>query len=135
MLRGHKGPAILSKQKLVFVVDDDPGMLKGIRRLLREHGYDSVLFASAGEFQKHDDFEQATCVVLDIHLNNESGRDFATGYLHDGQRQRCHAQGGDNIRMHRLSDEVVHGPIADRADRADVRRPLVGHINSRVDIL
>jgi FixJ family two-component response regulator len=73
MLRGHKGPAILSKQKLVFVVDDDPGMLKGIRRLLREHGYDSVLFASAGEFQKHDDFEQATCVVLDIHLNNESG--------------------------------------------------------------
>lgn len=70
---GTKGPAILSKQKLVFVVDDDPGMLRGVRRLLREHGYDSVLFTSADAFQKHDNFEQATCVVLDIHLNNESG--------------------------------------------------------------
>jgi FixJ family two-component response regulator len=69
----QKGPAILSKRKLVFVVDDDPGMLRGIGRLLREHGYDSVLFSSADAFQKHDDFEQAICVVLDIHLNDESG--------------------------------------------------------------
>jgi FixJ family two-component response regulator len=73
MLRGHKGPAILSKQKLVLVVDDDPGMLRGIRRLLREHGYDSILFTSADAFQKHDNFDQAICVVLDIHLNHESG--------------------------------------------------------------
>jgi FixJ family two-component response regulator len=63
----------LSKQKLVFVVDDDPGMLRGVRRLLREHGYDSLLFSSAESFQKHDNFEQAICVVLDIHLNDESG--------------------------------------------------------------
>src|ERR1700737_1599320 len=33
------GPAILSKQKTVFVVDDDPGMLRGVKRLLRAHGY------------------------------------------------------------------------------------------------
>jgi FixJ family two-component response regulator len=72
-LVGTKGPAILSKQKLVFVVDDDPGMLRGVRRLLREHSYDSVLFTSADAFQKHDNFEQAICAVLDINLNNESG--------------------------------------------------------------
>jgi FixJ family two-component response regulator len=63
----------LPKQKLVFVVDDDPGMLRGVRRLLREHGYDSLLFPSAEAFQKHDDFEQAICVILDIHLNDDSG--------------------------------------------------------------
>lgn len=63
----------MAKQKLVFVVDDDPGMLRGIRRLLREHGYDSLMFTSADAFQKYDNFEQAICVVLDIHLNNESG--------------------------------------------------------------
>ena len=63
----------MSKQKLVLVVDDDPGMLRGIRRLLREHGYDSILFTSADAFQKHDNFDQAICVVLDIHLNHESG--------------------------------------------------------------
>ena len=63
----------MSKRKLVFVVDDDPGMLRGVQRLLREHGYDSVSFASADAFQKHDDFDHAICVVLDINLNDESG--------------------------------------------------------------
>jgi FixJ family two-component response regulator len=63
----------LLRRKLVFVVDDDPGMLRGVQRLLREHGYDSMAFASAGAFQRHDDFDQAICAVLDINLNDESG--------------------------------------------------------------
>jgi FixJ family two-component response regulator len=67
------GPAILSKQKTVFVVDDDPGMLRGIKRLLKQHGYDSILFSSADAFNKHGNFEQAICVVLDINLGDGSG--------------------------------------------------------------
>jgi FixJ family two-component response regulator len=63
----------LSNRNLVFVVDDDPGTLRGINRLLRQHGYDSILFSSAEAFRDHDDFEQAVCVVLDINLNGESG--------------------------------------------------------------
>ena len=63
----------MRNRNVVFVVDDDLGMLKGLKRLLRHHGYDSVVFSSAEEFQKHDDFESACCVVLDINLNNESG--------------------------------------------------------------
>jgi len=63
----------LSKQKTVFVVDDDPGMLRGVKRLLRAHGYDSVLFESAQAFQDHDNFNQAICIVLDINLNDASG--------------------------------------------------------------
>jgi FixJ family two-component response regulator len=54
-------------------MDDDPGMLKGMKRLLREHGYDSVLFPSAEALQTYDDFEEAICVILDINLNGESG--------------------------------------------------------------
>jgi len=65
----------LTKPKLVFMVDDDPGMLRGLKRLLRQHGYDSVLFHSADAFQKHNDFEQAICVVLDINLGDASGID------------------------------------------------------------
>jgi FixJ family two-component response regulator len=63
----------LPNRKLVFVVDDDPGMLRGVKRLLREHGFDSVLFASAEAFQNHNDFEKALCVLLDINLNDGSG--------------------------------------------------------------
>jgi FixJ family two-component response regulator len=63
----------LSKRKLVFVVDDDAGMLRGVQRLLKEHGYDSVSFPSADAFQRHDDFDKAICVVLDIDLDDDSG--------------------------------------------------------------
>jgi FixJ family two-component response regulator len=63
----------VSNRKVVFVVDDDPGTLKGVKRLLREYGYDSVLFQSAEAFQNHVDFKQACCVILDINLNDESG--------------------------------------------------------------
>jgi len=62
----------LPKRNLVFVVDDDPGMLRGVKRLLREYGYDSVLFASAEAFQNQRDFEKALCVILDIDLNDGS---------------------------------------------------------------
>jgi FixJ family two-component response regulator len=72
-LASRTGPALLSKRKLVFVVDDDPGMLRSVQRLLREHGYDSVPFPSAAAFQEHDDFDQAICLVLDINLNDDSG--------------------------------------------------------------
>jgi FixJ family two-component response regulator len=63
----------LSNRNVVFVVDDDPGTLKGVKRLLREYGYDTVLFPSAEALQNYDDFEKALCVILDINLNDESG--------------------------------------------------------------
>ena len=63
----------MAKQKTVFVVDDDPSMLRGVKRLLRAHGYDSVLFSSAADLHKHNDFDQALCVVLDINLGDGSG--------------------------------------------------------------
>jgi len=63
----------LSNRRLVFVVDDDPGILGGVKRLLREHGYDSILFQSARALEDSADFERAICVVLDIHLNGDSG--------------------------------------------------------------
>lgn len=65
----------MPNSKAVFVVDDDPGTLRGVKRLLRQHGYDSVLFESAEAFQNHDDIDQALCVILDINLNDESGID------------------------------------------------------------
>jgi FixJ family two-component response regulator len=63
----------LPNRNLVYVVDDDPGTLKGVKRLLREHGYDSVVFPSAEAFQSHDNFDAACCLVLDINLNKDSG--------------------------------------------------------------
>ncbi len=63
----------MPNRKTIFVVDDDSGTLRGVKRLLRQHGYDSVLFESAEAFQHHNDIDQALCVILDINLNDESG--------------------------------------------------------------
>jgi FixJ family two-component response regulator len=60
---------------LIFVVDDDPGTLRGVSRLLRQYGYDSMLFPSVEAFEHHNDFEKAGCIVLDIDLNGASGID------------------------------------------------------------
>jgi FixJ family two-component response regulator len=68
-----EGYEIVPNSKPVFVVDDDPGTLRGVKRLLRQHGYDSVLCESAETFQNHSDIDQALCVILDIDLNGESG--------------------------------------------------------------
>ena len=73
------GNLIVPNRNVVFVVDDDPGTLKGVKRLLREHGYDSVLFQSAEAFRNHGDFDQALCIILDINLNDESGIEVRRG--------------------------------------------------------
>ena len=63
----------LQDRNLVLVVDDDPGMLRGIKRLLRQFACDVLLFPSAEAFKNHSDFETAACVILDINLKDGSG--------------------------------------------------------------
>jgi FixJ family two-component response regulator len=63
----------LPNRNVVFVVDDDLGMLMSVNRLLRANGYNSLLFPSAEAFANHNDFANAVCVVLDINLGDVSG--------------------------------------------------------------
>jgi FixJ family two-component response regulator len=58
---------------LVLVVDDNASMLRSVARLLRQHGYASLLFQSAKAFESHSEFDKAVCVLLDIHLGGVSG--------------------------------------------------------------
>jgi FixJ family two-component response regulator len=69
----------LPNQNLVFVVDDDRAMLKGIARVLKQHGYNTVLFSSAAAFKSYNDFDSAICIILDINLNDGSGIELRHG--------------------------------------------------------
>ena len=69
----------LPNRNLVAVVDDDPGMLRAIKRLLRQHDYEPILFSSAQAFKSHTDFEKAACVILDIDLKDGSGIELRLG--------------------------------------------------------
>lgn len=59
--------------KSVFIVDDDPSMLKGMRRLLRQYGYESVPFETGRALKRHDNFDEAFCIILDVNLSDGSG--------------------------------------------------------------
>lgn len=63
----------MTPRKLVVVVDDDPGMLKGIQRLLTAHGFEVVAFPSAEAFLESQSAHAPMCLVLDIHLGCMSG--------------------------------------------------------------
>jgi FixJ family two-component response regulator len=63
----------LQGRNIVLVVDDDPGILKGVQRLLRQHAYEPILFSSAKDFKNHTDFDRAVCLILDINLKDGSG--------------------------------------------------------------
>ena len=68
------GQVMMSKNgNLVLVVDDDLGMLTAIKRLLRAHDYEPILFSSAQAFKNHPGIEKAACIILDINLPDGSG--------------------------------------------------------------
>ena len=62
-------------QRLVAVVDDDPGMLKSLERLLKVHGFETKAFATAESFLGCTVAREASCLVLDVHLPGLSGID------------------------------------------------------------
>ena len=47
--------------------------------MLKQHGYDTVLFASAQAFKGHNDYKKATCIVLDVNLHDGSGIELRCG--------------------------------------------------------
>jgi FixJ family two-component response regulator len=54
-------------------------MLSAVKRLLRQHDYEPILFSSAQAFKSHTDFEKAACVILDINLKDGSGIELRHG--------------------------------------------------------
>ncbi len=59
----------------IAVVEDDPSMLRGLRRLLLAHGFHVEEFASAESFLDDIAKCEAKCLLVDIHLGGMSGID------------------------------------------------------------
>ncbi len=58
--------------KIVYVVDDEPGMRKALRRLLGAEGFEVRAFASAAEFLAAG-VEANACLVLDVSMPDLDG--------------------------------------------------------------
>ena len=64
-----------AKQLVVAIVDDDPGVLKGLKRVLDAYNYATDVFNSGEAFLASDDAknDDIACFVLYIHLAGMSG--------------------------------------------------------------
>jgi FixJ family two-component response regulator len=76
----------LSIRNSILVVDDDPSIRMGVKRLLIENGFDARLFDSGAALLNYADFGEAFCIILDIDLNNQSGIDLRRQLVERGVR-------------------------------------------------
>jgi FixJ family two-component response regulator len=61
------------ERPVVYVVDDDPSVLRALGRLVRSAGYDVETFSSAEEFLDFEHRELPGCLVLDVEMPTLGG--------------------------------------------------------------
>jgi FixJ family two-component response regulator len=70
----HEPPS--AKESIVFVVDDDASVRRGLTNLFQSVGLNVELFGSASDMLQSKLPDVASCLVLDIRLPGLSGLDF-----------------------------------------------------------
>ena len=68
---------------MISVVDDDPSVRRGLKRLLRSLGYEVETFESAQDFVSGEHHE-CECLILDIHMGGISGFDLYRRLMREG---------------------------------------------------
>src|SRR5207253_7959808 len=64
---------MIHSNSLVFLVDDDASVRKGVSRLLRSAGYRSEVFESASDFLARDQHTGPACVIVDVRMPGLNG--------------------------------------------------------------
>jgi len=70
---------------VVFVIDDDESVRRGLKRLLRSANYESEVFKSASDFLARPPHSGPACVIVDVQMPGINGIDFQQALI---QRRR-----------------------------------------------
>jgi FixJ family two-component response regulator len=68
---------------VIYVVDDDPSVRRGLTRLLKAAGFKVRAFASGNEFLDYGKPNENDCVVADVHMPGMSGLELQEALLAD----------------------------------------------------
>src|SRR5580692_3157551 len=100
----------MKAQSLISVVDDDQSVRESLPELLKELGYDSQTFSSAGEFLTSDAGLHSSCLVLDVAMPVMSGPEL----LYELRRRNLRipvvfitARKDESVRSRLLSDGAI----------------------------
>jgi FixJ family two-component response regulator len=106
-----------AERKIVGIVDDDPGMLKGVGRLLSAHGFLTEVYPSAERFLECAAASKACCLVLDINLGGMSGIELRRRLAEDGSTLPV-------IFMTAVNSEIVESEAVEAGCVAYLRKPF-----------
>lgn len=71
---------------MVFVVDDDPSMLRALERMLRTSGHSAEVYASPGAFLARPRYPGPACLITDLRMPGMSGLELQQALLASGYR-------------------------------------------------
>jgi FixJ family two-component response regulator len=114
------GATKLSENKnVIAIIDDEPSVLRGLKRLLDASNFNTAVFDSGEAFLERGITSDITCIVLDIHLGGMSGIDM---------RRRLKAQGSTTpvIFMTALDSPEVRNQAANAGCAAYLPKPFSG---------
>src|SRR5438046_1863492 len=66
---------MIPANSLVFLIDDDASVRRGVSRLLRSAGLKNEAFGSASDFLARDQHPGPACVVVDVRMPGINGMD------------------------------------------------------------
>jgi len=74
-------------EPVVYLVDDDPGVLKAVTRLLQAEGFPVQAFSTAAGFLRAHDPALPGCAVVDLRLPDMDGLDLQQALLGAGEER------------------------------------------------
>ena len=128
---------MVTPSSLVFVIDDDASVRKGLSRLLRSVGYATELFASATDYLQREPYGGIGCLVLDIRMPKLSGIDLQLQLNEQGSDLpviflTAHGDLPMGIAaMKRGAVDFLTKPVDESSLIDAVRRALAGHLAVR----
>lgn len=124
--RGRNSPPMAEAPRWIAVVDDDPSVLKALRRLLRARALDARTYGSGQEFLAALPDGLPDCLVVDLQMPEMSGMELQqhlarqgiriptiviTAHGDAGVRERCEAVGAIAFLLKPLQDTALLAAI------------------------
>jgi FixJ family two-component response regulator len=91
---------MIPSNSLVFAIDDDASVRRGLARLLRSAGYKQEVFESASDFLARSSHSGPSCVIVDVQMPGINGMDLQETLIeHRREEQLVFITGHGDIPM------------------------------------
>ncbi|MGH6742783.1 MAG: response regulator transcription factor [Bradyrhizobium sp.] len=126
-------PGMAEHGRLIAVVDDDPSVLRALKRLLSAWSYRAETYESARAFLDTLGDGRPDCLIVDLHMPDMTGLELQrhltraqidipiiviTAHDEEGVRERCRSAGAKALLTKPLQERTLLDAIAKASSKA-----------------